>query len=104
MLRLTKTQIEIIDGNLHRPLRLNGTDLGAVLDAGRVTDELIRRCEQAVIAWRDHLGGFRGAGWTDVVDACGRAGEAVWAACRPADPGEQLDLFAAAGIESGDQP
>ncbi|GAB3866496.1 hypothetical protein GCM10029963_78900 [Micromonospora andamanensis] len=94
MLRLTRTRIEITDGNLHRPLRLNWTDLGAVLDNGRITDDLIRRCEQAVIAWRDHPDGFRGAGWSDVVDACSRAGHAVWAACRPTDPGEQLDLFA----------
>ncbi|MEV5822981.1 hypothetical protein AB0L22_27865 [Micromonospora haikouensis] len=98
MLRLDRTRIEITDGNLRQPLRLNWTDLGAVLDSGRVTTDLIRCCEQAVVAWRDHPGGFRGAGWTDVVDACSRAGEAVWAACRPADPGEQLDLFAA-GID-----
>ncbi|MEU5949574.1 hypothetical protein ABZ793_29005 [Micromonospora sp. NPDC047465] len=100
MLRLDRTRIEITDGDLYRPLRLNWTDLGAVLDTGRVTDDLISRCEQAVIDWRDHPGGFRGAGWTDVVDACSRAGQAVWAACRPADPGEQLDLFSLAGIES----
>ncbi|MEU9509910.1 hypothetical protein AB0D32_26935 [Micromonospora sp. NPDC048170] len=100
MLRLDRTRIEISDGNLHQPLRLTWTDLGNVLDSGRVTDDLIRRCQQAVIAWRDHPGGFRGIGWNDAVDACGRAGGAVWAACRPADPGEQLDLFGSAGIES----
>ncbi|MDG4762242.1 hypothetical protein [Micromonospora sp. WMMD710] len=94
MLRLTRARIEITDGDLHQPLRLAWTDLGDVLDNGRVTDELIGRCEQAVIAWRDHPGGFRGAGWTDVVDGCSQAGQAVWTACRPADPGEQLDLFA----------
>lgn len=99
-LRLSRARIEITDGTLHRPLRLDWTDVGNVLAAGRVTDDLIRRCEQTTIAWRDHPGGFRGAGWTDVVDACSRAGNAVWAVCRPADPGEQLDLFAAAGIES----
>ncbi|WP_406071605.1 hypothetical protein [Micromonospora sp. NBC_01638] len=37
---------------------------------------------------------------TEVVNACSRAGEAVWTACRPTDPGEQLDLFAFASIES----
>ncbi|EEP72288.1 hypothetical protein MCAG_02616 [Micromonospora sp. ATCC 39149] len=69
MLRLDRTRIEITDGNLCQPLRLNWADLGAVLDSGRVTTDLIRCCEQAVIAWRDHPGGFRGAGWTDVVAA-----------------------------------
>jgi hypothetical protein len=99
MLRLTRARIEITDGDLHRPLRLDWTDVGNVLAAGRITDTLIRRCEDAVTAWRDHPG-FREPSWSDVVDACSRAGEDVWAACRPADPGEQLDLFAAAGIES----
>jgi hypothetical protein len=97
MLRLDRTRIEITDGNLHRPLRLNWTDVGAVLDHGRITNDLIEQCQEAVNAWRDHPGGFRGAGWTDVVDTCSRAGKAVWAACRPTDPGEQLDLFAAIG-------
>ncbi|MFY1599795.1 hypothetical protein [Micromonospora sp. WMMD737] len=100
MLRLTKTRIEITDGHLRQPLRLTWTDLGNVLDSGRVTDDLIHRCQQAVIAWRDHPGGFRGIGWNDVVDACGQAGDAVWEACRPTDPGEQLDLFGSAGIKS----
>ncbi|MFG1892128.1 hypothetical protein ACGFIR_30215 [Micromonospora sp. NPDC049051] len=100
MLRLTKTRIEITDGNLQQPLRLTWTDLGNVLDSGRLTDDLIHRCQQAVIAWRDHPGGFRGIGWNDVLDACSHAGDAVWAACRPTEPGEQLDLFGLAGIES----
>ncbi|GIJ28300.1 hypothetical protein Vqi01_34620 [Micromonospora qiuiae] len=100
MLRLDRARIEITDGTLRQPLRLTWADLGAVLDSDRVTDALIRHCEQTVIAWRDHPGGFRGVGWNDVLDACGRAGDAVWAACRPTDPGEQLDLFSLAGIES----
>ncbi|MFI2577494.1 hypothetical protein ACH5AJ_35475 [Streptomyces rochei] len=100
MLRLDRSRIEITDGNLHQPLRLSWADLGAVLDGGRVTNDLIHGCQQAVTAWRDHPDGFRGAGWAAVVDACSRAGEAVWAACRPIDPGEQLDLFAGIGIES----
>ncbi|MFF0182578.1 hypothetical protein ACFYPF_26165 [Micromonospora sp. NPDC005223] len=98
MLRLDRTRIEITDGNLHQPLRLNWTYVGAVLDNGRITSNLIHQCQEAVNAWRDHPGGFRGAGWTDVVDACSRAGQAVWVACRPADPGQQLDLFATLGI------
>lgn len=92
-LRLTKAHIEITDGNLRQPLRLDWTDVAHIITAGRVTNDLRRRCEDAATARRDYPD-FRAPGWADVVNACSRAGDAVWAACRPADPGQQLDLFA----------
>lgn len=99
MLTLTRRQIQITGPDLPTPIRLTWRDVAEVLERHPVAAELISACttamrERAAVVKTGELG----TQWARVERACAMAAQAVWAECRPSDPGEQLDLFTAASL------
>jgi hypothetical protein len=86
---------QIRDGDLVRPLKIAWAEVAAVFFARPVPMDLIEQCGVAMERRRAYGSPHHGAEWWDIEAACGAAGLAVWRACRPADGGEQLDLFSA---------
>ncbi|GIJ12204.1 hypothetical protein ACFFMR_14170 [Micromonospora andamanensis] len=85
----------IRDGDLVRPLKVSWPEVAAVFFARPVPRDLIAQCAVAMQRRRSCDGPPFGVEWREIDRACSAAGLAVWRACRPADHGEQLDLFAA---------
>lgn len=96
-----RSGVIIRDGELRKPLTVAWADLAAVFYARILSQVAIEPCRRAMERRVAHTPPRSDTDWAAIEGECYRAGLAIWQACRPADQGEQLDLFAADSIALG---